>query len=44
MEEGFSFNYTKKEQAMRILKEDQREKESQMAYHNVMSELGLEIL
>lgn len=42
--EGLKFNWTAKEKAIKQLDQEQKEKESVVAYQNVMSELGLEII
>ena len=42
--DGYKVNWTKKEKALQKLEEEQKEKESQLAYQNVMAELGLPIL
>ena len=41
--EGFKFNYTEKEKAVKQLQAEQQDKDSIVVYNNVMSELGLEV-
>jgi hypothetical protein len=42
-EAKIKMNYTKKEQAIKEIEEEQRERESINAYNNIMSELNIEV-